>query len=344
MTPLYVTSDWHIGCIRSGGTTPGTAYQLRQDLLEHFGRVLDTINDGHLLLDGDMLDTPNIPMADLAQLLKLLSNWLERTGKKLFLPPGNHDLSKNSTTFSSFQFLARLLCDRYPDQAFYLEGGHAIGDRCYVLSHVANQDIMDLELARIPECDYAFVHANYANEFSVCSDHSLNISEDQARQLPVKHLVFAHEHIGRTELNGKVIVIGNASPSSISDCLGNTSKRMMKITDAGHEFIETWRSDSEFSEQDWRDLEDRGRFIRVTGEASAAEAAQMVQAIARFRQKAKALIVTNAVRVEGVADQAEMVLSQEAITSFDVRAALAELLTPEENSKIDKLLLENSNA
>ncbi len=338
MTPLYVTSDWHIGAIRAGGTTPATAYQLRQDLLDHFGRVLDSINDGNLLLNGDMCDGPNIPMADLAQLFSLLSNWLERTKKKLYLPPGNHDLSKNSTTFSSFQFMARLLSDRYPEQAFYLEGGHDISDGCYVLSHVANQDLLDLELAKIPECNYCFVHTNYDNEFAVCSDHALNISKEWAQRLPVKHLVFAHEHIGRTELSGKVVIVGNASPSSVSDCLGNDTKYMIKITDAGIEHIETWHAESDFSTQDWRELTDTGRFIRITGEATAAEAAIVAQGISRFRQQAKALVITNAVKIEGTDDAEVLALSHEEVTAFNVEAALMELLTEEEGAKVQALL------
>lgn len=339
MTPLYVTSDWHLGVIRAGGTRPDTAYQLRQDLLKHFGATLDNINDGNLLLNGDICDTPNIPMSDLAQAFALLASWLQRTGKKLYLPPGNHDLSKNSTNFSSFQFMAKLLSDQFPEQAFYLEGGHDIGDGCYVLSHVANQSLLEVELARVPDCKYLFVHANFANVFAQEADHSLSISEDQIRALPAEKVIFAHEHIGRSEMGGRVLIVGNASPSSISDCLGDATKNLIKITDAGIEFIQTWQAEGDYQEIDWRDLQDTGaRFIRAVGTATAAEAAQVVQAISRFRQKSAALIVGNAVKVEGVNDQAEMELTHEQITGFNVHEALAKLLTNEENQKINALL------
>jgi hypothetical protein len=63
----------------------------------------------------------------------------------------------------------------------------------------------------------------------------------------------------------------------------------------------------------------------------------VVNAIARFRSTAKALVITNAVKIEGVSDSEQLVLSHEQVTSFNVREALREYLTPEENEKIDKL-------
>lgn len=33
MKPLYIMNDLHLSAVRAGGTTPETAYHLRQDLL-----------------------------------------------------------------------------------------------------------------------------------------------------------------------------------------------------------------------------------------------------------------------------------------------------------------------
>jgi hypothetical protein len=339
MTPLYKTSDWHLGVIRSAGTRPDTAYQLRQDLLREFEEMLyNIVTDGDLILNGDLFDGPAISMADLAQTFAVLSDWLVRTGKKLWLPNGNHDLSKNSTNFSSYQFLAKLLSDQFPDQVTHIVEGTDIGNGCYVLPHVTNQDILEIELKKVPACDYLFVHANFANVFAQEADHSLSISEDQIRALPAKIVVFSHEHIGRIEMRGRVVIVGNARPSSISDCLGNTSKRMVRITDAGLEFIETWKADGDYIEMPWNELQETGaRFVRAVGTATADQAAAVVTAIARFRAQSPALIVGNAVKVEGVNNAEELALSVEQITSFNVRAALAELLTPEENAKLEAL-------
>lgn len=337
MQNLTVLNDWHIGAIRSGGTTPATAYQLRQDLLQQFEDLLSTI-DTPLLINGDLFDGPSIPTGDFFRAYQILSDWLARTRRQLMLSNGNHDLSKNSTVLSSFQLLAKLLIDVHGDLVTHIETGTDIGGSCYVIPHVANQDLFDLELAKVPLCTYLFVHCNYDNEFAVESDHSLNLSKAWAEKLPAEHIVFGHEHQQQEALGGKVIIVGNQAPSSISDCLGNVSKQLFRVTGEGPEYEVTWAAAGDFSEQDWRDLKDDGRFIRITGHATAAEAAVVAQGIARFRSQAKALVITNAVKIEGTDDAEVLALSHEEVTAFNVEAALMELLEPEEQAKVQALI------
>lgn len=338
---LSVLNDWHIGAVRNAGTTPTTAYQLRQALLNQFEHVLADV-DSDLMILGDLFDTADINKSDLLQTYLILRNWLDDNPQRnLFLVNGNHDLSKNSTNFSSFQFLAQLLAEVGLSRVLHIAEG-VMTPHGYVIPHVVNQDLFNLELDKVPECDFLFLHCNYDNEFAVESDHSLNLSRKQAEALPVKHIIFAHEHQAKFALGGKVVIIGNQVPSSVSDCLGNVSKTMLVIADGEMLFPVTWNAD-DFAEQDWRALEDGYSFIRVTGTATAAEAASVVQAISRFRSTAQALVITNAVRIEGVDDAAELSLSHEQITAFNVHDALRELLTPEENKKIAQLQ-ELSNA
>lgn len=337
---LTVLNDWHIGCIRTGGTTPATAYQLRQDLLQQFESMLDVI-DTDLLINGDLFDGPAISMADLLRTYQVLHAWLQRTGESLRLSDGNHDLAKTSTNFSSFQFLARLLLDAFPEQVTHIEGAGQMTPHGYVIPHVANQDLFNLELAKVPACDYLFVHCNYDNEFAVESDHSLNLSREQAEALPVKHIVFGHEHQAKTALGGKVVIVGNQKPSSVSDCLGNDDKELFEILADGSYGLSTcWQAAGDYAELPWQEIngyEGPERFIRVTGTAAADQAATVVQAISRFRAASSALVITNAVKIEGVDDAAQLALSHEEITAFNVSAALAELLTPEENAKLADL-------
>lgn len=344
MAKITILNDWHIGANRTGGTTPATAYQLRQDLLTQFEETLYGI-DSDLMILGDLFDTPDISKADLLRTYQVLDDWMVQKGKNLVLVNGNHDLSKNSTNFSSFEFLAKLLDAEgaYAGTVTHVAGAGQMTPYGYVVPHVTNQDLFDIELSKVPECDFLFVHCNYDNEFAVESDHSLNLSRVQAETLPVKHIIFAHEHQAKSALRGKVIIIGNQVPSSVSDCLGNERKCLIELTFDDDGFctareLPTWRAEGDFAEQDWRELADTGaRFIRATGAATAAEAASVVQAISRFRQQAKALVITNAVKVEGVNDAADLALSHEEITAFNVREALAELLTPEENKRIAEL-------
>lgn len=343
MTPLYITNDWHLGAVRSGGTTPATAYQLRQDLLSEFESMLNNIAvDGDLALNGDLFDGPNISMADLASTMQSLVNWLMRTGRMLYAVTGNHDISKNSTNYSSFEFLAKMLQAQFPEQVRHVFGGEWIRDNIYVVSHVPNQDIFNLELEKVPKCDYLLLHCNYNNHFAQESDHSLNLSETQAMASSASKILLGHEHQQRSELGGKVVVVGNPRPSSISDCLGNGTKRMLKITDAGMEFIETWKAEGDFSEQDWKDLKDEGRFIRITGTADPEEASRVVDVIARFRRDSNARVVSNAVKIGENDTSAEMVLTHEEVTSFNVMGALREFLGPDDAAEVDKIMKEHN--
>lgn len=347
---LTVISDWHLGAHRSAGTTPATAYQLRQDLLRAGSNILEQVN-GDLLVNGDLFDGPDIPRADLLATVRMFSYWLDRGDGDLFLSNGNHDLDKNSTRLSSFQFFAQLLLSLYPQRVAHIEEGtHLDQHDAYVIPHVANQDLFNLELAKVPACRFLFVHANYDNQFAVEADHSLNLSKEQAEQLPVEYIVFGHEHQARTELGGKVVIVGNQFPSSISDCLGNDWKAMLRIQDARrYEVHVTWQAISDiagrvvdYSEQDWRELTDTGRFIRVTGTATAAEADKVVTALGRFRREASALVITNAVKIEGVDDGAELALSHEDVTTFNVMEALREYLGPEDAAEVDLIMGEDN--
>jgi DNA repair exonuclease SbcCD nuclease subunit len=343
---LTIVSDWHLGAVRSGGTTPATAYQLRQDLLANGEEILyDT--SGDLLINGDLFDGPDINKADLLRALQIFGDWLQRNpGSMLLAANGNHDLAKSSLTFSAYQFFVALLIEMYgPERVKHItEGTYIKKYDTYVIPHVANSDLFDLEISRVPSCTYLCVHANYDNGFAVESDHSLNMSQEQAQAVPAEHIIFGHEHQARTELGGKVVIVGNQFPSSVSDCLNNERKQYARISDEGLVFETSWASSGDFAEIDWRELEDTGaRFIRVVGNATAAEAGAAVTAISRFRNTSKALVITNAVKVQGVDDAAQLVLSHEQITSFNVRDALREYLTDDENQKIDSLKeLENA--
>jgi DNA repair exonuclease SbcCD nuclease subunit len=335
---LTICNDRHIGAIRTGGTTPSAAYQLRLDLLSEFEEELYAVNNDLMLL-GDLCDSADINKADLLRLYQILDDWLVRTGRSLFAVAGNHDVPRRSDQLSSFQLLIKLLQGegQYAGTVHYISEG-TLTPYGYVIGHVLNQDLFDLELSKVPECDYLYLHCNYNNKFAVEADHSLNLSQEQAEALPVKHIVLAHEHQQRTELKGKVIVIGNQRPSSISDALNNDTKRCMTIKDTGHEFIETWKAEGDYIELPWQDLKDTGaRFVRAVGSATADEAAQVVTAIARFRAQSAALIVGNAVKVEGVNDTEDLALSHEQIQTFDVQTALFALLSPEEVTKLRKL-------
>lgn len=341
MKPLYVLNDLHLSAIRTGGTTPTTALQLRQALQEGFKRMLN-LCDSDVLINGDFADSYKMIAADILEAHRTISEWLRR-GHTLYALPGNHCLSKSSMDLSSFELLFQLLKAEYPEQVKLMMEAGPVRDGMYAIPHVANSELFELELAKAPESSYLFVHCNYDNHFAEKADHSLNLSEEWAKKLPVQRIVFGHEHQSRTLLDGKVLIVGNQQPSSVSDCLGNETKFMLKISDAGTEQVQTWQKSGDFSRQNWRTLADDGsRFIRVEGRASAEEAGEAVSAISKFRAKSSALVITNAVQIAGMEDSDQIEVSLEQIRGFSVFDALLECLTEAEGEKLKTLRREQN--
>jgi UDP-2,3-diacylglucosamine pyrophosphatase LpxH len=339
MKKLTILNDWHIGAIRSAGTTPGSAEQLRHFLLSQFKATVEKVKTDLVIL-GDLFDSEQIPLTDLAETYTVLKNWLYK-GQNLFLVDGNHDLSKTSSKLSSFQFLCKLLgTGQHGDKVTHVQGGGMlIAEGYYVIPHMSNQDCFDLELAKVPKVKYLLLHVNYNNNFAKESDHSLNLSEEQAKALPVEKIVFAHEHYARTALKGKVFVCGNQVPSSVSDCLDGRDKTLTILPASGEVETEvTWKSLG-FRELNWKNVEETGaEFVRFVGEAKPEEVAEMVSVIARFRKNSKAFVVSNAVKVLG----SDGLVLQEAASleearAFDIMGALKKVLTEEQVKIIESL-------
>lgn len=341
MKNLYNINDPHCGAIRTGGTTPATSVALRHATLDSFRSLLTRCDDGNVIINGDLFDAFMIPFHDLWSTVDAVDEWFEaHPGAQMYAARGNHDIAKNSFNMSSFDLFCKITQAMHPGEFWPITGGTYLANHdAYVLPHLPNQDLFDQALKAMPKCRLLFVHANYDNKFAVESDHSLNMSPEQAEAAPCEFIIFGHEHQRRSELKGKVVIVGNQIPTSVADCLGNDAKYLLKIGEV-LEHVPVWDAKEDFARIDWRDLamqrmtnpprqaalEIKQRFIRVEGDATSAEAAQVVSAISKLRSKSDALVITNAVSIDGIRADEEMKLSLEEAKGFDVLAALLELL------------------
>ena len=137
----------------------------------------------------------------------------------------------------------------------------------------------------------------------------------------------------------------NTYPSSIADCLGNSRKVSAYVTGTNIELEETWHFEGHYLEVDWQSLRDgtavigEQQFNRISGEAKADQAADVVNVVAKLRQTSDALVIGNAVKVEGQAVLDEMALeSTESIKAFDVLSAIYSQLEPREIEIVKELL------
>jgi hypothetical protein len=217
-----------------------------------------------------------------------------------------------------------------------------------VLAHCANQDIFDMKLQGILEAGidvphYLFLHANYNNGFAAESDHSLNVSEEQAREFVEAgwKLVFAHEHQARTALGGKVVILGNQWPTSVADCLNNNQK-FAHALDCELKTVLTWQRSSEhgYVEVDWKDLDSDivAGFIKVVGTATSTQAGDVINAIAKFRSKSSAFVITNGVKIDGIVDTEALPASFEVAKAFDVLDYIKKHLDPAELAVVEGLM------
>lgn len=338
---LKVYNDTHCGVIRSAGTTPRTQWELRQWNLDLFESLFVHAAHDDVMILGDLFDTFSVPLNDFWRVYQTLADWLEHGHRDqvLYLVAGNHDLSKTSTTMSSFHLLVQLLKSRYGAQVVgVLEP--TMTPYGYVIPHLPNQDLFDAALLEVP--DFAgtlFLHCNYDNNFAAESDQSLNLTKEQAEKVPVKHIVIAHEH--QTKVVGnRIFIPGNQLPTSVADWLGTDRKSYLQIEQDKEPALVPWLEPAGIFERvNWREPEIvSAKFVRLEGEASAEEAQEVVETVARYRQQSQALVVTNAVRIQAGADAGHFADSLETIRAFDVLAALKGLLEPKEFALVDEAL------
>jgi hypothetical protein len=372
MRDQLLINDIHLGVQRVAGTTPASALALQDYLFARLEALLARHEDKHVIFNGDLFDAFLVSMMTMLGFYRLAREWLKRTseiddmtgqecGRKMTLGRGNHDWSKDSSKLSSFDLICQILKAEFGDRVVVVTEPRFVAQDIYMIPHMPNQDLFNLELeraGRIAEDDVfkgeggvLLLHANYDNNFALESDHSLNVSREQAEKLITKGwtLVFGHEHQKREPIPG-VIITGNQWPSSVADCLNNPGdKKYAHVIKAGvqreamFEPVLTWDGDVDFDEVDWQDLaagpaERHVRFVRVTGKASAAEAPAMLQALANFRRASDAYVVSNAVQVEGLGGMEEITTSVEQMRAFNVMGYLLEQLEPKQREVVEGLL------
>lgn len=355
-------NDIHIGAVRSAGTTITTRPLIQQYIQDAFRDTLWQHPDRDLVINGDLFDGYEVDTGQVLQAYLTVHDWLLRNPSRMaHLGMGNHDIAKNSQRTSSFHLFGKLLQTAFPERVrVYDKGLEMIHWSVWIIPHCVNQDSFEIELTKALSVapGYLLLHANYDNHFAVEADHSLNVSEEMARRL-IKHgwtLVFAHEHQRRTALAGQVIITGNQWPTSVSDCLAHgeaqkDGKKYAHLIDTDKDFISeqvtvtlkpvlTWLAEGDYVAMDWKEIAPSDcRFIRIEGTADAGQSADVINAIARYRQHSKAFVITNSVKIAGIAGVGEMTsLSVEKLQAVNVEDALCEQLTKEEAAKVKELL------
>lgn len=339
---MLCINDLHIGVNRSGGTTPQSQQALRGYLRDWLEADLDN-ETGVVTVNGDLFDGFTVDTNEVVKTAMIFVDWLtSKPSCSLALIAGNHDYNPRGDKLSSFHLLVHMLAmsNVHKRVAVFDSGFQAVTDTIWCIPHMPNQALFDMEIEKAvnkPEsAKYLLLHCNYKNGFAENSDHSLNINDDQVGALMRADwtLILGHEHVGYKLRGGRVVVVGNQVPSSVVDCIADEFKHALRITEEGLEYVPTWEHLGNYIEVNWREIDDLigYQFIRVTGDATALEAADVIKTVSRLRQRHDAFVITNAVRVEGCAMSDDLAKeSLESIKGFDiVGAIMAELNEPEQ--------------
>lgn len=346
---MLVINDLHIGTKRQAGATPASQAGLREYIYAEVDNLLHLANHDHIVVNGDLFDGFSVETADVIRTYGLFMDAVNR-GNRLTLIMGNHDASAKGDRVSSFHLLAHFLCASSSKVRVidHTNGLTCIDEakRVYAISHCLNQDLFNLEIDKVVEMDGAsrvlLLHCNVKNVWAQNSDHSLDLDDQQLGALMRAGwtLVVGHEHQHRTLREGRVVVSGNQIVTSIADVLGSTQKFYTTITDK----VEAvpWLDVADiYAEINWTDLDDAPDlpFLRVTGTATAEQAAEVVAAVAKLRQRSDAYVISNAVKIDGVADfEALSEISFDSIAKVDVLALLLEELNEQERETVRGLL------
>lgn len=345
---MLIINDLHLNTRRKAGTTPASQDALRGFIFDSFSGLLDMAQGEHLVILGDLFDSFDVEARDIVATFNLLNLWLDGVGSRLTLVMGNHDASAKGSKLSSFHLLAHMLCTMSGKVKVVSHGNGLthIENDAYTISHQLNQELFNIEIEKAIKLGGGtlLLHANLENGFAQHADHSLNVDSETTDRLIAAgwNLVFAHEHQHRIVRDGRVVVIGNQIPTSVADLLDCDMKYALKLSfHSPYELIPILKVDDVFARVNWRDLDDapERHFIRVEGDATANEAVDAVNAIAKFRQNSGAFVITNSIKVEGAAEfdtLAEMSFNQ--ITTFSVLDALLEELEPREREAVKELL------
>lgn len=353
---MLILNDVHIGHNRQGGTTPASREALRNYLLKSFEEAFHDTTENHVCILGDLFDQFDVDGRDWVATYMILQDWLGRPNggqmHRLTLVAGNHDWSNKGEKVSSFEMLCKVLKEQFGNQVSIvgIDQWAVIDDGTGIaLAHCSNQDIFNAKLAEVLAMIArpgfrVLLHANFDNHFAAQSDHSLNVSEEQAKAFALKGatIYLAHEHQARTALGGSVVVFGNQWPTSVSDCLNNDAK-FAHVLRSGVEKIMTWPSEgTAYATIDWRELEMEAQygagFIKLVGTASANEAGECISSIAKFRTRSNAFVITNGVRIEGVIDNADLPEAFEAAKAFDVMEFINSNLDEPQRAAVRKLM------
>ena len=273
-----VFSDPHIGLNRTSHTTPLSKQLLKQALVSQVDLILCTRPDDSVLCLGDLFDTHNVDNNSLLQGYSIYSE----CALVLF---GNHDLSNRVDTASSIEVIDWV--NEHSVRINESKMNRPIADYTNLsdigiwwIDHKLTQDIFEGALkdayTRANAGEVLLLHCNYESPFAT-QESTLNLTRELAEHLLTRfsYILIGHEHMSRTDLDGRVRLVGNTHPTGFSDISDkfawDFTVEQGAITEITPYLI--WSKDEGYLSIDWTDLSEltslseKVQFVEIKGVA-----------------------------------------------------------------------------
>lgn len=325
-----IINDLHLGLTRRTGATPESLKAFNAFQFDVFREIVQTVNfEDTLIILGDLFHGPDVGYDTLWSAYEILNC----VRGDIVLVRGNHDNNKDLTKTSAFDMLGKLL-----PSTMVISAPYKFSAEMTIIPHLPTQKMFDEAVAEAAEkSSILLFHANFDCGFAVNSDHSLNLSPEQAAMFNL--CIGGHEHNARNVRN--VRMLGSQLPCNIQEA-------------EREKFYHTWDGEGDpvpvhapvefvYDEIDWHDLNPvqenmTANFVRVIGGANPEEAATVIQEVAAFREDSSAFFVSNSVKI-GELDMGEIEeAAEDSLHIFNPRTELMLCLPQHYRDKMEAFL------
>lgn len=276
---LFYT-DPHLGVTRAANTTQGSSAALQKALYDQASAIVANRDLQLTLCLGDLFDNFSNPEPIHLQGMQVMS-------KTALTIAGNHDVANQANKmgtlellnnhFNSLQGRGRVFFAPFGESAhltWMTDDKHALT----FVPHVASQELFLQSLLNASEAMHDIkqrtkilcLHCNYNFPDERLNETTLNLTEDTAKQLLDRfdYILMGHEHIPAEHYDGRLIILGNTHPTSLSDI---SDKRIAFLENKKIRFETVWSKADGYVELQASRLPDMvsANFARVQGEVDA---------------------------------------------------------------------------
>lgn len=288
---MHIYTDPHAGKNLISHTTQDSRKRLREFIALNTSMVVGDFDQDELIIcAGDLFDTYQ-------NTEEVLHSTLWACDRTDYILAGNHDVvnilgRKGTLDIVGTVFDGKVIAHKFgkPNlRAVYMSVPPTDDTPMIVMvPHHSNQKLFEeaLEACEVvaeahPGKSILISHCNYNSDF-IKDDVALNMTQRHAKKLlkSFEYIFLGHEHNHRTDLDGRLIVVGSPHPTNFGDI---SDKFVVSWDGEGHPVMkQTWSKSKHYLEVHWANLAENltpdHQWVKLTGEIPPSE----IHSLAKF--------------------------------------------------------------